>query len=173
MRTLADLTRDPDRTPATIGVLAPDHAAALRLARRLGDLPEVSQAVWLDSFVPADQPAKLAAIGDAALLLDVAINPFDIAPPPDDAELGETLPPAERSAGRGSAARTPAPARGQASRLAEAFARLARADPAERAELGAVLTRPLSVTLDQIRAMLAAESITAAQPPARAGARLA
>ena len=165
MQTLADLTRDPDRTPATIGVLALDHTAAIRLAKRLGALPEVRQVVSLDSFVPADQPAKLAAISDAALLLDVAINPFDIAPPPDDAALVDAL--GRLSARLTDTARAhPGPGAKEAERLAQALARLTRDSPPKRTELGAVLTRPLGVTLDQMRAMFAAEPIAEDSLPA-------
>ncbi|MEO6092492.1 MAG: MMPL family transporter [Novosphingobium sp.] len=158
MRTLADLTRDPDRTPATIGVLAPDHAAAAQLAKRLGALPEVRQVVSLDSFVPADQPAKLALIGDAALLLDVAINPFDIAPPPDDPALIDAL---NRLTVRlaDTARAHPGPGASEALRLAGSFTRLAQSSPARRVQLGETLVLPLGVTLGQMRAMLAAEPI--------------
>ena len=61
---------DPDWTPNAIDVLAPSLAAAEPLARRLAALPEVSRTVTLASFVPDQQPAKLALIGDAAELLD-------------------------------------------------------------------------------------------------------
>ena len=91
MRALAELTRDPDRTPNTIDVLAANRADAATLAARLAKLPEVSHVVSLDSFVPEDQPPKLALIQDAALLLDVTINPLDVAPPPADADLVASL----------------------------------------------------------------------------------
>ena len=165
MRTFVDLARDPDRTPNTIGVLAPDRAAATRLVRQIGGLREVKQVVWLDSFVPDDQPEKLAAIGDAALLLDVAINPFDVAPTPDDATLVAAL--EDVSAKLTDTARAhPGPGAGDASALAAAFDRLSRASPAQRAAVGGVLTRPLGVMLDQIRAMLQAAPLGDGSLPA-------
>ena len=85
MSQLADLLKDPDRSPNTLSVLAPNIPTAHALADRLSKLPEVRDAVTIDSFVPEDQEAKLALIQDAALLLDPAINPFDLAPPVDDA----------------------------------------------------------------------------------------
>jgi hypothetical protein len=49
-------------------------------------LPEVSQVLTIDSFVPQDQPPKLAAIADASSLLDTTLDPFLTKPPPTDAE---------------------------------------------------------------------------------------
>ena len=166
MRTLADLTRDPDRTPNTIGVLAKDRAEATRLAQALGRLPEVRQVITLDSFVPGDQPAKLAAISDASLLLDVSINPFDLSPPPaDDAALAGTLSALAERLTRTATAH-PGSGADQAQRLADGLARLARGTPAQRASLDAALGKPLGVMLDQTRAMLQATPVDQGTLPA-------
>ena len=74
MATLADLATDPDWTPDTINVLAPSLAAAEPVERRLAALPEVSRTVTLQSFVPADQPEKLALIRAAAQRLGPALD---------------------------------------------------------------------------------------------------
>lgn len=173
MRTLADLTHDPDRTPNTIGVLAKDHAEALRLAQALGRLPEVRQVITLDSFVPADQPGKLAAILDASLLLDVSINPFDpaaapaddAAAPADDAALVGTLQALAERLARTVAAH-PGAGADQAQRLADGLGRLARGTPAQRTTLDTALARPLGVMLDQTRAMLQAAPVDQGTLPA-------
>ncbi|MBU6267719.1 MAG: MMPL family transporter [Sphingomonadales bacterium] len=159
MRGLADLLRDPDRTPNTLSVLAPDLASADRLAARLGKLPEVSQAVTLSSFIPADQPAKLALIEDAALLLDPAINPFDFPPPPDDAAAVAAL---RKAAGslRALAMARPGELGGAAGGLAARFDRLASASASRRAGVEAMLVQPLGVTLDTIRTSLQATAVT-------------
>lgn len=162
MRALAELTRDPDRTPNTIDVLAANRADAAALAAKLSKLSEVSHVVSLDSFVPEDQPPKLALIQDAALLLDVTINPLDIAPPPTDDDLVAAL-------GQ-SAAKLRAAAKGDAAardmrRLADAFDRLARASAAKRADVNALLVRPLGVMLDQMRLALQASPVTRADLP--------
>ena len=73
--TLLDLMQDPNTTPNTIDVLAPSLSDATALAEKLAQLPEVDHAVTLASFVPERQDEKLALIGDAALLLDPALNP--------------------------------------------------------------------------------------------------
>jgi len=166
MQALADLTRDPDRTPNTIEVLAPDAGAAAALARRFEALPEVKQVVSLDSFIPPDQPAKLSAIQDASTLLDLTLNPFEVAPPPSDEQLVTALRATSANL-HAAASADQSPAREDARRLAAAFDRLASAPPAQRASVQARLVQPLNVMLSQIRLALQAQPITRATlPPA-------
>lgn len=164
MRMLADLTRDPDRTPNTIDVLAPDARTAASLSRRIGALREVKQVVSLASFLPDDQPAKLALIQDASLLLDLTLNPFDVAAPPSDAELVTSLRAAaaklKATAGAGMS-----PEATDARALAVAFERLADGSPGQRALVQARISQPLAVMLDQIRAALQAQPVTRATIP--------
>ena len=68
-------------TPWTISVLAPDHRQARQLAARLKALPEVSAAITIDDFVPADQEEKLAMIEDMSLSMPSA-PPADREPDP-------------------------------------------------------------------------------------------
>ncbi len=165
MAALADLMRDPDRNPNTIDVLAHDSAEATDLTRRIAALREVKQVASLDSFVPEDQAAKLALIDDAATLLDLTLNPFDVAPPPGDAELRTALIQGANRlravAAGGQDARQTADAR----RLADTFERLARATPAQRARADALLAKPLAVMLDQTRALLQSGPVTVATLP--------
>jgi hopanoid biosynthesis associated RND transporter like protein HpnN len=79
MHTLAALALDPHTNPYTAEMLLPSLAAADALARRLGSLPTVSDAVTLSSFVPDDQDEKLAMIADAGAILGPVLS---IAPPP-------------------------------------------------------------------------------------------
>jgi hopanoid biosynthesis associated RND transporter like protein HpnN len=159
MKALADLMHDPLRTPNTINLLAKSPEEAATLTAKLAKLPEVAEAVSIDSFVPAGQPEKLAAIEDAALLLDTTINPFDLAAPPSEADTVVAL--------RGTAAQLRSvggaqggPAGRDALALAQSFDRLAGATPAMRARAGAVLVAPLDTMLDQVRASLQAEAVT-------------
>ncbi|HZV09516.1 MAG TPA: MMPL family transporter, partial [Novosphingobium sp.] len=165
MATLADLMRDADRTPNTISILAPDAGQAGALAARLGRLPEVAHAVSIDSFVPEGQPDKLALIQDASLLLDAAINPFDLPTSADDtatqAKLHEA---ADRL--RALAAARPGALGRSAAALAVSFERLAAASPASRADIAAMLEMPLAITLDKIRASLQAGEVSRASLPA-------
>ncbi len=166
MRVLRDLIADPALTPNTIAILAPSQDAARHLATRLGKLPEVRDTITLDSFVPGDQPEKLALIEDAALLLDPAINPFDPAPPSDDAA---TLAELSRSAGelRRLAAADATGVGKAAGLLADDFDRLAAASPAERARIEALLVPPLVLTLDKLRLSLQPSAIAREMlPPA-------
>ncbi len=192
MRALADLTRDPERTPNTIDVLAPNAAAGRALAKRLSALLEVKQVVSLDSFVPEDQPAKLAQIQDASTLLDLTLNPFDIAPPPSDAEMvaalrsaavklhvavdaelqrGRAFEEAERRIGHGPfmplapAIKTGPNLADRTLDLAAAFDRLAAGPSADRASFNAALSQPLTVMLDQARLALQAQPVTRATLP--------
>ena len=159
MSALADLMRDADRTPNTISVLAPNMAAADRLAASLSRLPQVRQAVTLDSFIPEGQPEKLILIQDASLLLDATVNPFDLPQPTDDATTQAELTKAAH------ALDLLAPSRSDdvghaAAALSASFARLAMAPPTERARVDALLSRPLEISLNAIRASLQAGQIT-------------
>lgn len=165
MATLNDLFRDPQENPNTIDVLAPSASAAHALARRIDALPQVAQTVTLDSFVPADQPAKLAAIQDADGLLDVTLNPFVTAPPPSDAETAQALRAAGDALSAAAAHGGGAPAE-HARRLAGDLTRLAAGPPELRARAGETVTAPLDVLLGQVRALLTAEPVSAAGLPA-------
>ncbi len=159
MRMLANLIADPARSPNTLTVLAPSADAANRLAERLSRLPEVRDALSLDSFVPQDQPAKLPLIEDAALLLDAAINPFDLAPPVDDASTVAAIQAAAQELRRLNTAKS-SPVGVAAGRLAADFDRLAQAPPQTRQRVEAMLVPPLTITLDKLRLSLQASAIT-------------
>ncbi|HEX3883172.1 MAG TPA: MMPL family transporter [Stellaceae bacterium] len=82
--TVFDLMKDPDTSPYTAEILAPSLADADALARRLEKLPEIAQAITASSYIPTDQEAKLAAIGDVSLLLGPTLSPPRTLPPPSD-----------------------------------------------------------------------------------------
>lgn len=163
MEALADLMHDPLRTPNVISVVTADPDAAARLATQAAKLPQVAQAISLDSFIPADQEAKLALLQDASLLLDLTLNPFDIAPPPSDTEVVAALATARDKLARLGAQAGPggAPARA----LASSFTRLMMAAPAVRARAAEVVVTPLGVMLDQARAVLQAQGVTRTSLP--------
>ena len=58
MATLLDLARDPDTSPSTLDVVAPNREAAATLAAKLAASPEVARVVTVDTFIPRDQPQK-------------------------------------------------------------------------------------------------------------------
>jgi hypothetical protein len=164
--TLLDLMQSPDTTPNTIEILAPTLGDAETLAKHLSSLPDVNRALTLASFIPAQQDAKLALLGDAAMLLDAALNPLDVKPPPTDEETvramvrtAQALTQAAGSAPGGAAAT-------DATRLAKALTILAKADPAVRERAREAIVPGLVVTLAQLRDALQAETVTLASLPA-------
>jgi uncharacterized protein len=159
MATLTDLMHDPQDTPNTIDILRPSLAAADRTAQQLSALPEVDQAITLSSFVPDDQPAKLALIQDASLLLDTAVNPIQTQAAPTDGQTIQSLTAAAQALRTGAGGAT-SPAAVHARSLAAGLETLAKAPAAYRANAQDALTQPLSALLDQIRNMLAAQQIT-------------
>ena len=163
--TLRDLARNPDTTLNTLDVVAPSAEAAKRLADRLAALPQVARAVTLTSFVPGDQPAKLALIADAANLLGPSLDPFDVAPPPTDAEIVASLGAAREELLR-AADREPGAGGTQARRLAKAVAGLMAAGPAARARAQEGLIAGLPTLLKRTATLLTAAPVTlAALPP--------
>jgi hopanoid biosynthesis associated RND transporter like protein HpnN len=165
MATLNDIARDPSETINTIDVLAPNLAAADKLADRLAKLPEVAQVVTLSSFIPDDQAPKLAAISDAQLLLDPTLNPFETLPAPADAEVVQALRDGAAKLRAAAVGKSGAPA-ADTQRLAGALDALATGSPALRQRATDMLIQPLNVLLDQVRAMLTAEPVTAETLPA-------
>ena len=87
MRTLADLSANPLTNPYTIDILAPGPAAAAEIAAKVAPLPLVGQVITLGSFVPTEQPEKLAAIADAAGLLAPTLVPRSPAAPVSPSDL--------------------------------------------------------------------------------------
>ncbi|MGE3692455.1 MAG: MMPL family transporter [Novosphingobium sp.] len=164
MKGLRDLLRDEDRTPNTLSVLAPNPDAARTLAEKLGKLPEVRDAVTLDSMIPEGQPEKLALIEDAAFLLDATINPFDLAPPADDAQSQAELRHAAAEMRRLAASRQDGLGK-SAGDLAGDLDRLAEASPEQRQQVETMLVEPLNVTLNQMRLSLQATTVDRASLP--------
>ena len=162
--TLLDLMNDPDQSPNTVEVIAPSLGAADALARRLERLPEVSEARTLSSFIPADQPEKLAAVSDAAMLLDLTLDPLVTAPPPSDADTVAAL---RATAGdlRAAATASPRVSAADALTLAGDFDWLAAAPAATREQVQDILIPGLETLLGQTRAALSAVPATLADLP--------
>jgi hopanoid biosynthesis associated RND transporter like protein HpnN len=163
--TLLDLAKDPDTSPNTIDVLAPSVADADKLAGRLSTVPEVGRVLTLNSFIPDDQEAKLAAIHDASFLMDAALNPFVQKPPPTDAEIVSSFASTAKTlretagAGAGEAAR-------DAIRLASVLEKLAHEGPQARARADLALIPGLKGMLDELRASMQAAPVTRKSMPA-------
>ncbi len=162
--TLFDLMKDPQTSPNTIDVLAPSLGQADALGIRLSKLPAVGLALTLKSFVPDDQQAKLALISDASLLLDATLNPFEVKPPPGDAQTVASL--ASTAAGlRQAADKDTSAAAGHARALAATLDRLAAAGPDARARATEAIIPDLDTMLDSLRFALQAGPVTLQSMP--------
>ncbi|HUN74945.1 MAG TPA: MMPL family transporter [Steroidobacteraceae bacterium] len=150
--TLLDLMNDPERSPNTLEVIRPNLRAADRLAATFRADPTVYGVRTLSSFIPAQQPEKIAVIDDAANLLDLTLGPVGAVAQPSDAEVVASL---KRTAARLRQAAIDEPSlRADASRLAVQFDNLAWGDPSMRARATRMLVPSFLTTLARIRALL-------------------
>ena len=166
--TYLELKNDPDSGANDIGILQPTLAQADALAAKLRALPQVGRVTTLSTFIPDQQSEKLALIADAAKTLDPALNPTAAAAPTSDAQtvsmINSTVDALIRLAGDGTGTGAVA-----AKRLAAAMTKLASADPSVRQRAEAVFVQPLKTTLDDLRNLLKAQTITRENlPPALA-----
>lgn len=162
--TFLDLRKDPNTGANAINVLTHSEADAKKIEAKLEKLPEVASVRSLDSFVPADQPAKLKLIAKAAKVLRPVLNPETVDPAPSDGENVESLKSSvdalRKTAGEGGG-----PGAIASRRLADALQKLADADPATRDKAQNVFVEPLKITLDGMKALLTAEPVTAKNLP--------
>ncbi len=163
--TFLDLRKDPNTGANAVNVLAPSVEAAREVQAKLAKVPEVQSTISLDTFVPADQDAKLKLIADGAKVLLPALNPEAIDPPPSDEEnvaaLKSTIAALRKAAGDGNSSGALA-----SRRLAEALNKLVEADAATRDKVQAVFVVPLKMALDQLRNLLQAGPVTLDNLPA-------
>jgi hypothetical protein len=166
--TFLELKNDPESGANDVGILQPTLAQADALAAKLRALPQVGRVTTLSTFIPDQQSEKLALIADAAKTLNPALNPAAAAAPTSDAQtvsmINSTVDALVRLAGDGTGTGAVA-----AKRLAAAMTALAKADPSVRQRAEAVFVQPLKATLDDLRTLLKAQTITRENlPPALA-----
>ena len=166
--TYIELKNDPQSGANDVGILQPTLAQADALAAKLRAVPQVGRVTTLSTFIPDQQSEKLALIADAAKTLNPALNPAAAAAPTSDAQtvsmINSTVDALNRLAGDGTGAGAVA-----AKRLAAAMTKLANADPSVRQRADAVFVQPLKTTLDDLRNLLKAQTITRENlPPALA-----
>jgi hopanoid biosynthesis associated RND transporter like protein HpnN len=165
MATLYDLMKDPETAPDTIDVLMPSLDAAGMTAGRLAALPEVREARTLRSFVPDGQSDKLALILDAAMLLDTTLNPFEMAPPPNAAEVLQSMETTKQKL-RAAAGTGAAPANSAARRMADALEAIGRGGDATVMRAEAAFIPGLQIVLSRLRAALSPQMVTLENLPA-------
>jgi len=157
--TYLELKNDPESGVNDIQVLQPNLAQADALAAKLRALPQVGRVTTLSTFIPDQQSEKLTLIADAAKTLNPALNPTAAAAPTSDAQtvsmINSTVDALIRLAGDGTGTGAVA-----AKRLAAAMTALAKADASVRQRAETVFVQPLKTTLDDLRHLLQAQTIT-------------
>ncbi|HWX85540.1 MAG TPA: MMPL family transporter [Xanthobacteraceae bacterium] len=163
--TFLELKNDPESGANDIEILQPTLRGADATAAKLRALPQVKRVTTLSTFIPDRQSEKLALIADAAKTLNPALNPTAAAAPTSDAQtvsmINSTVDALNRLAGDGTGTGAVA-----AKRLAAAMTTLAKADPSVRQRAEAVFVQPLKTTLDDLRNLLQAQTISRENLPA-------
>ncbi|MBV9757334.1 MAG: MMPL family transporter, partial [Alphaproteobacteria bacterium] len=163
MRTLADLTDNPLTNPYTIDIVEPSVQQAESVATRLRALPLVGNVLTAGTFVPDDQGPKLAAISDAATILQPTLAPQPAAAPVTPAALRQPIAGALKQI---DPALPKLPADHPLAAIASDLHQLQAAPGATLMATNAALTRFLPDELDRLRDALAAEPVTLAALPA-------
>lgn len=163
MATLMSLKDSPEASINDVAVLAPSLAAADLTARRVGALPEVGRVTTLSTFIPPDQPQKLALIAPAAQALLPALTQAS-APAASDAQRVAALKRASNQLAY-AADDYPGPGAQPARRLSAALAKLAAADSATRDRAEAAFSTPLRLALHQLTTLLQPYLLTRATLP--------
>ena len=163
MRTLADLMNNPLTNPYTIDIVEPSVQQAESAATRLHALPLVANVLTVNTFVPDDQGPKLAAISDAATILQATLAPQPAAAPITPTALRQSVAGALKQI---DPALTKLPADHPLAAIAGDLHQLQAAPDATLMATNAALTRFLPEELDRLRNALAAEPVTLASLPA-------
>jgi len=158
MATLLSLKGSPEASINDVAVLAPSLAAANLTARHVSALPEVGRVTTLSTFIPPDQPPKIALISKAAQTLLPALTQ-PIAPPSTDAQRVAAL---KRTSNQLSYAADdyPGPGAKEAKRLSASLAKLAAADAATRDRAETAFSVPLRLALHRLTTLLQPYTIT-------------
>jgi hopanoid biosynthesis associated RND transporter like protein HpnN len=162
MRALRDLMDQPLTNPYSVDIMAPSLEAADALVPRLEALPLVASVMTLSSFVPDDQAAKLAAIADAAGILNDTLAPRTPASPVTPADLRLAAATALRQIEQA----TPKLAQDDPLvAIAGDLRALQTASDATLIATNTALTRFLPLQLDRLRMALSAAPVTVADVP--------
>lgn len=160
VQTYLDLSQDGSTSPYAAKVVAPNLKAAVEVAHRLEQRPEVDKTVSLRSFLPKEQEAKLEIIETLSLLLPSTSAPSGTPPSGEPAAataaLRHTLDALRQSPNAGPLA---APAQRLAG-LLERFSQSAGRDRASYKALEDALLAHLPARLEQLEEALHAQRVT-------------
>jgi hopanoid biosynthesis associated RND transporter like protein HpnN len=157
--TYLDLRRDPNSDTNTVDVVTPSEDVARRVAARLEKVPEVARVRFVDSFIPTDQDAKLAAIRAAANKLEPTLSEARIEAPTDSDNIEALKTTADLMNGV-VAANKPGPGASAIERLSHLMLALADSNEATRSKVQDMFVVPLQVMLQQISGSLKAQPVT-------------
>jgi hopanoid biosynthesis associated RND transporter like protein HpnN len=157
--TYRELQNDPETGGTDAEIVTPSLEQADTTAKRLAALPEVSRILTLNSFIPADQDQKIAALKQALQRLGPALNPPRMLAPPTDQENITAIQNAAEGLSR-AAGNEAGPAAEAARHVSDQLKRLAGADAGVRAKAEAAIVPPLIYDLDLLRKSLAPEGVT-------------
>jgi hopanoid biosynthesis associated RND transporter like protein HpnN len=157
MATLLALQDAPEAGTDNVNVLAPSLAAAQSTAARLAALPEVERAVTLLSFIPDQQPIKLARIATARARLAPVLSQPMASPAGDTLRVAALARLADQL--ELAAEDYPGPGAAQSARLAKALRRLVAMDAAMRDRAERALALPLRLALARLRLALEAKPV--------------
>ena len=163
--TLFDLMKNPMTSPNQIDVPVFSLLAADQLRDKIAEGSLVSQAITLSNFVPDQQAEKVALIADANALLDATINPFDVAPAPNDAQVVEALRTTAQKLRAAAGSAQDGPAR-SARRLADSLEAVVKSGSGARARAEEALVPGLKTMLTQVSDSLKAAPFTVETIPA-------
>jgi hopanoid biosynthesis associated RND transporter like protein HpnN len=161
--TLNMLSRDTNMKFETANVLT-SPAEAADVVKRVSALPLVQDARNIKSFIPADQPQKIATITKEAAAIDPALHAAP-APKPSDADNVAALKRAASGLQRVAGNHT-GPGPDAARRLAEDLDALAGAPAQMRDAAQEVFVTPLRANLAQLAASLHPQTVTQSDLPA-------
>jgi hopanoid biosynthesis associated RND transporter like protein HpnN len=156
--TYLDLRRDPNTDTNAVEVIVPSIEATKPVMDKLSKLPETARVKSIESFIPEDQPTKLAAIAAAAKVLGPTLSEEKIAAPSDTDNVEALAGAAE--ALKQTAAGKSSPGAKASLRLAENLTQLSKIDPAQRNKVQAIFIEPLIVELKQTEDLLKAGPVT-------------
>jgi uncharacterized protein len=157
--TYRELQKDPATNGNDAEVLAPSLEKADEIAKRLAALPEVSQTLTLNTFIPAEQQQKIAALKGASQRLGPALNPPATKPAPGDQDNIAAIQSAADALSR-AAGNATGPTAESARHVSGLLKQLASADASIRARAAAAFVPPLSYDLDLLRKSLVPEVVT-------------
>jgi len=157
--TYRQLQSEPQTSGNDAEILAPSLDQADQIAKRLASIPEVSQALTLTNFIPADQEQKIAALHAAAHALGPALNPRRRPAPPSDQEDVASIRHAADALDQAAAGAQGSVA-DDARSLAGLLRQLADAAPDTRSRAAKAIISPLDYDLARLSKSLAPQTIT-------------